>query len=108
MPSGAAAWLVNSSAFPCSPCVRLGCNYCPVASLPCCESIPLLLPSSPCRAVEAEVKLLCEGALAVARDVVSANLRRHTDLSAQLRQEERVEGAALQVGGVGSGGLATP
>ena len=54
------------------------------------------------------MKLLCEGALAVARDVVSANLRRHTDLSAQLRQEERVEGAALQVGGVGSGGLATP
>ena len=45
------------------------------------------------------MKLLCEGALAVARDVVSANLRRHTDLSAQLRQEERVEGAALQVGG---------
>ena len=78
------------------------CASRPAVSLPWCLCCVACLPSPslpPCRAVEAEVKLLCEGALAVARDVVSANLRRHTDLSAHLRQEERVEGAALQVGG---------
>lgn len=48
------------------------------------------------RAVEAEVKLLCEAALAVARDVVVANRPLHTALSAELRAEEKVEGAALQ------------
>jgi hypothetical protein len=51
-----------------------------------------------CRAVEAEVKLMCEAALAVARDVVAANAPLHEGLSAELRREERVEGAALQVG----------
>lgn len=50
-----------------------------------------------CRAVEAEVKLLLEAALAVARDCVTANRPLHDALSGELRQEERVEGAALQV-----------
>ncbi|KAI3426962.1 hypothetical protein D9Q98_006906 [Chlorella vulgaris] len=48
------------------------------------------------RAVEAEVKLLCEAALAVARDVVSANHRLHDGLSAELVREERVDGSGLQ------------
>ncbi|KAL4443397.1 hypothetical protein ABPG75_011134 [Micractinium tetrahymenae] len=48
------------------------------------------------RAVEAEVKLLCEAALAVARDVVAANRQLHDSLSAELTREERVEGVALQ------------
>ena len=42
------------------------------------------------------MKLLCEAALAVARDVVSANRPLHDELSAELRREERVEGAPLQ------------
>ncbi|PRW51101.1 ATP-dependent zinc metalloprotease FTSH chloroplastic isoform A [Chlorella sorokiniana] len=48
------------------------------------------------RAVEAEVKLMLEAALAVARDCVTANRPLHDALSAELRQEEKVEGAALQ------------
>lgn len=52
-----------------------------------------------CRVVEAEVKLLLEAALAVARDCVTTNRPLHDALSAELRQEERVEGAALQVRG---------
>ncbi|KAL4429196.1 hypothetical protein ABPG77_010175 [Micractinium sp. CCAP 211/92] len=48
------------------------------------------------RAVEGEVKLLCEAALAVARDVVAANRQLHDALSAELTREERVEGAVLQ------------
>lgn len=44
------------------------------------------------------MKLLCEGALMVARDVVSSNHRLHDSLSTELHQEERVEGSALQVG----------
>lgn len=40
---------------------------------------------------------MCEAALAVARDVVAANAALHEGLSAELRREERVEGAALQV-----------
>lgn len=45
----------------------------------------------------------------MARDVVTANRPLHDALSAELRQEERVEGAALQVraawrrGGAGRG-----
>ncbi len=50
-----------------------------------------------CRAVEAEVKLMLEAALAVARDCVTSNRPLHDALSAELRQEEKVEGAALQV-----------
>ncbi|PSC75856.1 ATP-dependent zinc metalloprotease FTSH 9, chloroplastic [Micractinium conductrix] len=48
------------------------------------------------RAVEAEVKLMLESALAVARDVVTANRKLHDNLSAALTADERVEGAALQ------------
>ncbi|KAI7837481.1 hypothetical protein COHA_008673 [Chlorella ohadii] len=48
------------------------------------------------RAVEAEVKLMLEAALAVARDCVTSNRPLHDALSAELRQEEKVEGAALQ------------
>ncbi len=44
------------------------------------------------------MKLLCEAALAVARDVVAANRQLHDALSAELTREERVEGAVLQVG----------
>ena len=55
----------------------------------------------PCRAVEGEVRALCEGALAAARDVVAANRRLHEALSARLTADERLEGAALQVRGWG-------
>lgn len=47
--------------------------------------------------MEAEVKLMLEAALAVARDCVTTNRPLHDALSAELRQEEKVEGAALQV-----------
>lgn len=41
---------------------------------------------------------LCEGALWVAREVVSANRALHERLSAELEREEKLEGPALQVG----------
>ena len=40
---------------------------------------------------------MLESALAVARDVVTANRKLHDNLSAALTADERVEGAALQV-----------
>eukprot|EP00887_Chlorella_sp_A99_P001199 scaffold14.g1199.t1 len=46
--------------------------------------------------VEREVRLLCEGALAVAREVVASNARVHEGMSTQLQAEERLDGPALQ------------
>lgn len=52
-----------------------------------------------CRLVEEEVRGLCEGALAAAREVVAANRALHGDLSGELEREEKLEGAPLQVCG---------
>lgn len=46
-------------------------------------------------AVEAEVRVLCDAALAAARDVVRLNRDLHSRLAAQLEAEERLGGAAL-------------
>ena len=40
---------------------------------------------------------LCEGALAVAREVVRANAALHDALSRDLEAQEKLEGVALQV-----------
>ena len=42
------------------------------------------------------MRALCEGALAVAREVVSTNRALHSALAAELEAEEKMEGAALQ------------
>lgn len=86
------------------PCMRVpGRPGNAEAKLGACDCF--CLPHVPRRAVEGEVKLLCEAALAVARDVVAANRQLHDAVSAELTREERVEGAVLQVGGRASASL---
>jgi hypothetical protein len=56
------------------------------------------------RAVEGEVRRLCEGALAAAREVVALNIHLHEELSEVLAVDEKLEGPRLRVGAHGAEG----
>ena len=85
---------------PCASCRPHSPIRCPPPISPLPPSPAPPPPRTPwCRLVEREVRLMCEGALAVAREVVAANAALHEGLSAQLQAEERLEGEALLVGG---------